>query len=135
MSMKNLTLAAGATLSVTGGSTFAFAESAAQNANGLTLVAVGDTDYATRRQIVAKYKPSTVNQKTGHQTKDKKTITVVWPHILGDGTTSYQVLRIETECVPSFDQVNYLELLNFGAQVLGSTGSDTCRSFLVSGVY
>lgn len=123
MGLKTMSLLAGATVSATGGTALAFAEDGQTIQNGVHLIVPADADYQTRRQVTAKYRPPTLDPKTGAYSKDKKSISLALPLVLSNGQVVFNTIRIEREVHPSLSAANALELCKLGAQIL--TDSDT----------
>lgn len=130
MGLKNMSLQSGATSSVSGGSAQVFADDGVTIQNGLHLIVPADTDYQTRRSATIKYRPPTVDPKTGSYSKDKKSISYTLPQVLTNGTVVFNVIRIEREVHPSLSAANAAELNNIAAQLLYD--SDT-SAFWASG--
>lgn len=101
MGLKTMSLLSGATVAATGGTALNFVDDGVSIANGLRLACTSDTDYATRRQVTFKLRPSTRDTKTGNWTKDKKSITLVRPRPQTDGQVVFETFRIEREVLPS----------------------------------
>lgn len=118
MGLKTMSLLSGATVSVTGGSAVAFSDDGVSIQNGLHLVVPGDTDYQTRRQATVKYRPPTLDAKTGVYGKDKKTISFVVPQVLASGQVVFNTIRIEREVHPSALAATVTDLNKIGAQLL-----------------
>lgn len=122
MGIKSISLLTGATLSASGGSALAFADDGQSIPNGVHLVVPGDTDYQTRRQATVKYRPPTLDARTGVYGKDKKTVSLVQPVVLETGQVVFNTVRIEREVHPSTSAADALDLLKVGAQF--ATDSD-----------
>lgn len=118
MGLKTMSLLTGATVSASGGTALAFAEDGVSIQNGLHLMVPADADYQTRRQVTVKYRPPTLNAKTGVYGKDKKSISLALPQVLADGTVVFNTIRIEREVHPSLSAANASELCKLGAQLL-----------------
>jgi hypothetical protein len=123
MSLKNMTLATGATVSATGGTSLAFADDGITIANGVHLVVPADTTFATRRQATFKYRPPQLDTKTGKYSKDKKSASYVVPKILADGSIVFNVVRVEREVHPETTAAEAADMNKIGAQMF--TDSDT----------
>lgn len=130
MGLKTMSLLSGATISASGGTALAFAEDGVTIPNGIHLIVPGDTSYITRRQVTAKYRPPAIDAKTGNYGKDKKSLTLVKPIQLADGSVVFETLRIEREMHPSSADADAVEMLKLGAQML--TDSD-CTAFWSTG--
>lgn len=122
MALKNMSLSSGATVSTSGGTALAFADDGVSIQNGVHLIVPADTDYQTRRSVTAKYKPPTIDPKTGVYSKDKKSISLTLPLVLADGRVVFNVIRVEREVHPSLSAANADELNKLAAQLL--TDSD-----------
>lgn len=121
MGLKTMSLLASATLSATGGTALVFADDGVSIPNGVHLIVPADADYQTRRQVTVKYRPPTLNAKTGAYGKDKKSISLALPQVLSDGTVVFNTIRIEREVHPSLAQASVDELNKLGAQLLFDT--------------
>lgn len=124
MGLKTMSLLSGATVSATGGTALAFAEDGVSIQNGLHLIVPADADYQTRRQVTAKYRPPTLDPKTGAYSKDKKSISLALPLVLASGQVVFNTIRIEREVHPSLSAANALELCKLGAQMLADADTD-----------
>jgi hypothetical protein len=118
MGLKTMTLLSGATVSATGGTSLAFSDDGVSIQNGLHLVVPADTDYQTRRQATVKYRPPSIDVKTGVYGKDKKSISLTKPMVLTSGQVVFNTIRIEREVHPSLAASDVLELNKLGAQLL-----------------
>lgn len=122
MGLKTMSLQAGSTVSVTGGTAQVFADDGVTIQNGLHLIVPADADYQTRRAATVKYRPPTIDPKTNSYSKDKKSISYTLPQVLTNGTVVFNVIRIEREVHPSLSAASAAELNVIGAQLL--TDSD-----------
>lgn len=118
MGLKTMSLLAGATVSASGGAALVFADDGVTISNGVHLIVPADADYQTRRQCTAKYKPPTLDAKTGAYSKDKKSISLAVPVVLADGRVVFNTIRLEREVHPSLSAAAALELNTLGAQLL-----------------
>lgn len=119
MGLKTMSLLANATsVAATGGSALVFADDGVTIPNGLHLIVPGDTDYQTRRSLTAKFRPPTLDTKTGQYGKDKKSLCLAQPVVLDDGRVVFNTIRIEREVHPSITAAAALELCQLGAQLL-----------------
>jgi len=119
MGLKNMSLKAGSSIGASGGTDQVFAETGITIQNGLQLMVPADTDYQTRRTCTIKYRPPTLDPKTGRFSKDKKTMVYTVPFVLTDGSISFQVVRVEREVHPTYSAANAAELCVIGAQLFG----------------
>jgi hypothetical protein len=118
MGLKNMSLQSGATVSASGGTALAFADDGVSIQNGVHLIVPGDADYQTRRQATVKYRPPTLDARTGAYGKDKKSISLAQPVVLADGSVVFNTIRIEREVHPSATAAAALDLNVLGAQLL-----------------
>jgi hypothetical protein len=118
MGLKNMSLQSGATVSASGGTALAFADDGVSIQNGVHLIVPGDADYQTRRQATVKYRPPTLDARTGAYGKDKKSISFAQPVVLADGSVVFNTIRIEREVHPSATAAAALDLNVLGAQLL-----------------
>lgn len=123
MSLKNMTLATGATIAATGGTSLVFADNGVTITNGVQLTVPADTDYQTRRIVTAKVKPASLNAITKQYGKDKKSISYTKPSVLSDGTVVFSIIRCERELHPSISAADAADMNKIGAQLF--TDSDT----------
>lgn len=124
MALKNMSLTASGTISVSGGSALAFVDNGVSIANGIQLVVPADTDFQTRRIATAKYRPASIDPKTATYGKDKKSISLTLPQVLTDGRVVFNTIRVEREVHPSLAAASVTELNKLGAQLLIDTDLD-----------
>lgn len=122
MGLKTMSLLEAATVTTTGGTALSFTDDSVTIPNGVHLVVPSDTDYQTRRQVTAKYRPPSIDVKTGVYGKDKKTMSLVLPIVLPTGQVVFNTIRLEREVHPSLSASAAAELNKLGAQLL--TDSD-----------
>lgn len=125
MGLKNMSLLAGATIAASGGTALGLSDDGQSIQNGVHLIVPSDENYQTRRQATAKFRPPTIDPKTGLSGKDKKSISYVMPEVLSNGQIVFNTIRIEREVHPSLSAANAIELNKIGAQLL--TCSDTAN--------
>lgn len=130
MGLKSMSLLAGASVAASGGTALVFAEDGQSIQNGLHLIVPADADYQTRRQVTVKYRPPTLDAKTGSYSKDKKSISLALPQVLTDGRVVFNTIRIEREVHPSLSAANAAELCALGAQLLSDSD---CTQFWATG--
>jgi len=118
MGLKTMALVAAADIAVSGGTALAFAENGVTIPNGLQLIVPSDSNYQTRRNVTVKYRPPTLNARTGVSGKDKKSVCLAQPIVLADGSVVFNTLRIEREVHPSLSASDATELNKLGAQML-----------------
>lgn len=118
MGLKTMSLLSAATVSATGGTALAFADDGVSITNGLHLIVPADADYQTRRSVTVKYRPPTIEPKTGAYSKDKKSMCLALPVVLSTGQVVFNTIRIEREVHPSLSAASAAELCSLGAQML-----------------
>lgn len=118
MALKNMSLLSQGSINATGGTALVFADDGITVQNGVHLVVPADADYQTRRQLTAKYRPPTLDAKTGVYSKDKKSMVYVQPLTLANGTVVFNTLRIEREVHPATTVSDRDNLNIIGAQLL-----------------
>lgn len=117
MSLANAVLKTGATsMAVTGGTDITFSPDGQSITNGLHIAVAADTDFRTRRNMTIKNKvPSLLSD--GTYTKGKGSITYAAPKILADGSTSFNLVRLEIECHPESTAAERTELQMIAGQI------------------
>lgn len=126
MALKNMSLQAGsATISVAGGTPLVFADDGVTIPNGVHLVVPADADYQTRRQMTVKYRPPTIDARSGVYGKDKKSISFTLPQVLPTGQVVFNTWRIERELHPSLAAATAEELNKVASQLF--TDSDVSQ--------
>lgn len=121
MGLKTMSLLANASVGFTGGTALNFVDDGVSIPNGLHVVCTTDADFTTRRQVTFKYRPSTLDAKTGKWTKDKKSITLVRPCPQTDGSVIFETIRIEREVLPGSTAADKAEFNHIGAQLLNDS--------------
>lgn len=118
MGLKDMTLTQNPTIVVSGGQPVVFAEDGMTVANGLHLIVPADADYQTRRMATVKYRPPTLDPKTGVYGKDKKSISFVQPLVLPSGVVVFNTVRMEREVHPLLPTADATNLLYIGSQMM-----------------
>lgn len=120
MSLKNMSLPVGGTVSVAGGTATVFADDGTTVQNGLHLIVPSDTSYLTRRSITAKVRQAAM-QSDGSMSKIKRGLTFVKPTVLTSGVTVYNVVRCEIDVHPEVEATIRAELLSVGSLLFSDT--------------
>lgn len=118
MALSNATLVAGATISVTGGTTQTFAPSGTPVPDGVEIVDVNEADYRLRTRITNRAKMPSYNSVTATYSKGKRMVNIIKPKVLASGETVFPVVRIEYEDHPEMTAAECLELRKIAAQTL-----------------
>lgn len=111
-------------ITVTAGTDQTFSDDGAPVNNGLHLVDAGQADYRIRRSLTVKVKQPTYSPTTGYS-KDRKSVSLTQPKILADGTTVFNVLRIEREVHPESTSAEAVDINRVGAQILSDSDFDS----------
>lgn len=118
MSIQNAIVKTGATgMTVVGGADMSFSPDGVSIPNGVHLAIAADADFRTRRNMTVKSKQP-VLLPSGVYSKGKQSITVTCPKILADGSTTFNLIRIEREVHPESTAAEAFELNMVGAQAL-----------------
>lgn len=119
MGAQNATLLIGATITPTGGTVQTFTPDGVFIQNGVHLADAGDASYITRNSITLRTKNPTLTG--GVYSKGKRWATLTVPKVLLDGTTAFNIVRIELEVHPETSAGDSTELLKKGAQLFIDT--------------
>lgn len=120
MSIQNAVVKAGATgLTVVGGTDMSLTPDGLSVANGIHVSNAAETDFRIRENLTVKYKQPTFNG--GVYSKDRKSMVYVEPKILTDGSTVFNLIRIEREVHPETTAAEALNLNMIGGQLLSDT--------------
>lgn len=123
MSLKNMSLLTGATITPSAGTAKVFADDGITVTNGVHLVVPATVDYRVRESATFKYKSPTL-LADGTYTRDKKEITFVIPMLLASGKVSFNTFRISREVHPEFSAANATDFNKLACQMLAGD-SDT----------
>lgn len=123
MTMKNMSLLSGATVSATGGTALVLTGNGISIPNGVQMVVAADTDYSLRRSVTARVRNPSLN-KDGVWSKDKKVISYTVPIRLATGQIVHNVIRVERELHPEAASTVGPELNKLGAQLLVDSDAD-----------
>jgi len=102
----------------TGGSDMTFTPDGQTVAGGIHLSNAAQADFRIRENLTLKTKVPTLNPSTGVYSKGKQSCTYVKPKILADGSTVFNLIRIEVEVHPESTAAEALDLRMMGAQFL-----------------
>jgi hypothetical protein len=119
MGLKNMSVSDNSLgITADGGNALVFADDGITITNGVHLIVPADVDFQTRRQVTAKYKPPTLDLKTGAYGKDKKSMSYAIPIILSDGRVIFNTIRLEREVHPSATAEANVNMNRVAAQLL-----------------
>lgn len=128
MSLKNMTLLAGASLAATGGAALTLSEDGVVIQGGLHLIVNEDADMMTRRTVTVKNRPASYDPRSKTWSKAKQSMVFAQPMTLGDGSIVFNTIRIEREVHPSVSQTDAFAFNVIGAQLLFD--ADVCPFWL-----
>jgi hypothetical protein len=115
-----MTLKAGGSISVTGGTDQSFTDDGQTVPGGAHYVVPAVDDFNVRPQLTAKYRAPQLGSDRKYG-KDKKSLSYVQPMKLEDGTIVFNTLRIEREVHPDMEAADVLSMNSIGAQLLSDT--------------
>lgn len=125
MALKTMSLLQGATVAASGGTALAFADDGAVVPNGLHVIVPADTDFRTRRNVTFKNRASRYDPNSGSYAKGKRSASYQVPTVLDNGTTVFNMVRIEVEVHPEVEAAQIDGLRTIGAQLLVDSDTDS----------
>lgn len=105
-------------LTPTGGADMTFTPDGTTVTNGIHLANGAQPDFRIKENMTIKTKNPSLNSVTNTWSKDKKSVSYVEPIILANGTTAFNVIRIEREVHPETSAAAALNLNMMGGQIL-----------------
>lgn len=117
MPIKGAQLLSGATISATGGTAKTFTELGETIKNGCKVGDLSVTDSRIRPTIVCINRPAAMSLGK-YTSKDKRTIKLVQPKLLADGTLAYNVREIRSEDHPESTDAEKNILDGYAAQLM-----------------
>lgn len=125
MPIQSAVVKTGATaLTVTGGTDKTFGPDGQTVVNGVHIADVAQADFRIRANATFKNKVP-VRGSDGKYSKDRKSATYVQPKLLADGSTSYNLIRIEREVHPETTAAEAFDLLMIAGQLVSDTDFTT----------
>lgn len=125
MSIKSASILFGATATLSGGTATPFVPSAQAVTNGVMVVASGDTNPATRRNMTFKTRAANLDPSTGKFSgKEKRQMVICEPEVLSDGSVSFDLVRIEIEAHPQSSAGKLAKLRGYAISVLADADID-----------
>lgn len=125
MPIRSASILVGATASLAGGTATPFVPSAQAVTNGVMIVASGDTNPATRRNMTFKSRAANLDPSTGKFSgKEKRQIVICVPEVLTDGSITFDLVRIEIEAHPQSSAGKLAALRMLGISVLTDSDID-----------
>jgi hypothetical protein len=111
-------------ITVVAGTDQTFSNDGAVINNGVHLVDAGQADFRLRRTLTFKVKQPTYGAVSGYS-KDRKGITLTCPKLLADGSTSFNLIRMEREVHPETTAAEQADINRVGAQLLSDADFDS----------
>lgn len=118
MSLSSFSVLAGGTNSASGGTSKTYSIDGKQVAGGVHVADASVADFRVRPNATFRNREPKYNSATKRYSKDKKSVTLVVPKALADGSYEYNLIRIEREVHPESTAAETLELNTQGAQLL-----------------
>lgn len=118
MPLSSFAILAGGTNSATGGTSKTYTIDGKPIVGGVHVQDASVTDFRVRPNATFRNREPKYNSALKKFSKDKKTVTLVIPKILADGSVEYNLIRIEREVHPESTAAEALELNTQGAQLL-----------------
>jgi hypothetical protein len=118
MSLSSFAVLAGGTNSATGGTSKTYAIDGKPVVGGVHVADASVADFRVRPNATFRNREPKYNSALKKFSKDKKGVTLVIPKLLADGSTEYNLIRIEREVHPESTAAEALELNIQGAQLL-----------------
>lgn len=118
MPISGATLALGGTCSVTGGTSKTFTDVGETIKNGKKVSDLTVADSRVRPSLTCINRPATLNSLGKYISKDKRTVKLVWPKILADGSIVFNVRELRIEDHPETTDTEKANADSYMAQVL-----------------
>lgn len=116
MPIKGATLAVGGTLAVSGGTAKTFTEMGETIKNGVKVTDLSQTDARLRMTITAINKPAMTDRNGKFISKDKRSVKIVQPKLLADGSIAYNFVESISSIHPETTDAERSSLLGVDAQ-------------------
>lgn len=120
MPIKGATLLLGGTVSATGGTSKSFTELGETIRNGVKVGDLSEVDSRIRPTIVCVNRPAPMSGGV-YTGKDKKTVRLVIPKLLADGSLTYNLREVRIEDHPETTAAEKNNLNSYTAQILSDT--------------
>lgn len=118
MPISGATLSLGGTCSVTGGTSKTFTDVGETIKNGKKVSDLTVADSRVRPSFTCINRPATLNSLGKYISKDKRTVKLVWPKLLADGTIVFNVRELRIEDHPETTDAEKANADSYMAQVL-----------------
>jgi hypothetical protein len=124
MGLQNATIAVGATVTATGGTTLTWSTDAVPVNKGIHLIDASITDFKVRPSLTVTVKQPVISADRLNYSKDRKTATLVKPKLLASGKVEFPLARLELEIHPDMSVTEIDELRKQAAQILTDSDFD-----------
>lgn len=118
MSLSSFSILAGGTNSASGGTSKTYAADGKPVIGGIHVQDSSVADFRVRPNITFQYREPKYNSALKRFSKGKWKATIVIPKLLADGSTEYNLVRIEKEVHPESTAAEALEIIVQAAQLL-----------------
>lgn len=118
MPIKGASLLLGGTITPSGGTAKTFTEVGETIKNGVKVTDLSVTDSRLRPTITCINRPATLNNLGVYISKDKRTVKLVWPKQLTDGSIKFNVRDIRIEDHPETTDTEKANMNSYAAQFL-----------------
>lgn len=118
MPIKGGTLLLNGTVTPSAGTSKTFTEAGESINNGVKVIDLSITDARIRPSITCINRPASINALGKYSSKDKKTIKIVVPKLLADGTLAFPLREIRCEDHPEMTDAEKTILNSYAAQVM-----------------
>lgn len=117
MPISNATLLLGGVCAATGGTAKTFTDVGETIKNGKKVSDLSVTDSRVRPTLTCINRPATLNSLGKYVSKDKRTVKLVWPKLLADGTLVFNVRELRVEDHPETSDAEKANMDSYIAQV------------------
>lgn len=124
MSLVNMTLSSGATVSATGGTSVQFGPDGTIVNRGIAVADTTESDVRTQDKVIFKSTKGTL-QSDGTWSKDRRSAKIVCPDLLSDGTQDFPSIEISYVGSPLNSAAKLAALKVYAAQVLIDTDTSS----------
>lgn len=118
MPIKGASLLLGGTITPSAGTAKSFTEVGETIKNGVKVSDLSVTDARLRPTITCINRPAALNSLGVYISKDKRTMKLVWPKLLADGTIKFNVRDIRIEDHPETTDTEKANMNSYSAQLL-----------------
>lgn len=117
MPISGATLLLGGTCSATGGTSKTFTDVGITIKNGKQVSDLTVTDARVRPTITCINRPAQLDSLGVYISKDKKTVKLVWPKLIADGSLKFNVRELRFEDHPETTDAEKANMNSYAAQI------------------